>query len=398
MQAQSPSPMKKCSETPNPIEFRIHPAIAEIPAPAWDALAGGQVFVRHAFLEALEHCGCVGQNTGWRVMHAALWQGEELLAALPLYAKQHSWGEYVFDWAWADAYARHGLRYYPKLLGAIPFSPVPGARLLAVSVEMRAALLDAVIALARQARFSSFHLLFGADADIACAKSRGLLVRRNVQFHWNSAGETDFEGFLARLNHEKRKKIRQERRKIADAGIGFEWRSGHEIEDADWEFFVRCYRTTYAEHRSAPYLNLEFFKRLGKVLPAACVLVLASRAGRRIASSLMLRDEAALYGRYWGALEYVPCLHFEVCYYQGIAYAIAQGLQRFEGGAQGEHKLARGLEPVATASAHWISDPRFRDAVADFVAQERDGVDAYLDELAERMPFKREDISKIPDR
>jgi predicted N-acyltransferase len=372
------------------IEFRIHHAIAEIPAEKWDALAGNQPFLRHAFLAALEDCRCIGKGTGWTAMHAALWQDDAPIAAMPLYAKQHSWGEYVFDWAWADAYARHGLRYYPKLLCAIPFSPVPGMRMLSTSPEARAALLDCVLALARDNQISSFHLLFPEGEDLACAESRGLLIRRNVQFHWSSAGETDFEGFLARLNHEKRKKIRQERRKVAEAGVSFDWRAGREIEDADWKFFVRCYETTYAEHGSAPYLNLDFFRRIGKVLPEACVLVIASRGGRRIASSLMLRDDTALYGRYWGSIEYVPCLHFDACYYQGIAYAIANGLQRFEGGAQGEHKLARGLEPVATASAHWISDPRFRDAVADFLERERDGIDAYLDELAERLPFKRD--------
>ena len=372
------------------IEFRIHQAIKEIPAGKWDSLAGSQPFLQHAFLAALEDFRCVGKGTGWQPMHAALWQGNALVAAMPLYAKQHSWGEYVFDWAWADAYERHGLRYYPKLLCAIPFSPVPGLRMLATSPESRAALLDCVLALARENRLSSFHLLFPEDEDLACAESRGLLVRRNVQFHWRNAGEADFDGFLARLNHEKRKKIRQERRKVAEAGVSFEWRSGHEITDADWKFFVRCYETTYAEHGSEPYLNLDFFRRIGKALPEACVLVVASRGGRHIASSLMLRDGTALYGRYWGAIEYVPCLHFDACYYQGIAYAIAHGLERFEGGAQGEHKLARGMEPVATASAHWISDPRFHDAVADYLQRERDGIDTYLDELAERLPFKRE--------
>lgn len=369
-------------------EFRLHGSIAEISPSDWNALAGTQPFIHHEFLAALERSGCIGKGTGWTPMHAALWQEGALVAAMPLYAKQHSWGEYVFDWAWANAFEQHGLRYYPKLLCAVPFSPVPGARILARDNTLRRTLLAQVIQTVQDARLSSFHLLFPQEADLACAQSLGLLTRCAVQFHWNSAGEVNFEGFLARLNHEKRKKIRQEKRKVQQAGITFEWRQGHAIEDADWAFFLRCYETTYAAHHSAPYLNLAFFHMLGDTMPDACVIVLAMRDNRRIAASFMMCDDTALYGRYWGAAEYVPGLHFETCYYQGIAYAIAHGLLRFEGGAQGEHKLARGFEPVATASAHWISDPRFRSAVADFLTRETCGMDAWLDELSERLPFR----------
>ncbi|MCL2658405.1 MAG: GNAT family N-acetyltransferase [Betaproteobacteria bacterium] len=369
-------------------QFRIHQSITEIPALAWDTLAGAQPFLKHAFLHALESSACVGGQTGWTPMHAALWRGHTLLAAMPLYAKQHSYGEYVFDWAWADTYARHGLPYYPKLLCAIPFTPVPGLRLLGRTPELRSRLLGHVIELARELRFSSFHLLYPESEDIEYAKAQGLLVRRNVEFHWASAGERDFEDFLARLRHEKRKKIRQERRKVAAAGIEFESRSGHEIRAEDWIYFTRCYRTTYALHGSSPYLNLEFFRQIGAMLPESCVMILAHQNRRRVGASLMLRDKTALYGRYWGATDYIPCLHFETCYYQGIEYAITHGLQRFEGGAQGEHKLARGLEPVATASAHWIADPRFRHAIADFLLREHNGMEIYFDELNERRPFK----------
>ena len=374
--------------SPTVTDFRLHSNIAEIPATAWDALAGPQPFLRHAFLDALEASGCVGGDTGWTPMHAALWKDEHLLAAMPLYAKTHSYGEYVFDWAWADAYERNGLAYYPKALCAIPFTPVPGTRILAVEAAHRRGLLEGVIALCREARLSSFHLLFPQESDAAAGEALGLMVRQGVQFHWERAGERSFEDFLGRLNHEKRKKIRQERRKVSGAGVSFVWREGHDITPEDWRFFERCYRRTYALHRSTPYLNLDFFLRIGQALPEACVLVLALREGKPLAASLMLRDDEALYGRYWGALEYVPCLHFEACYYQGIEYAIARGLLRFEGGAQGEHKLARGLEPVKTQSLHWIGDRRFRNAVEHFLEREAGGIDAYLDELSERSPFK----------
>ncbi|WP_153161241.1 GNAT family N-acetyltransferase [Zoogloea sp. 1C4] len=372
-------------------DFRLHPAIAEIPADQWDALAGDQPCLSHAFLAALETSGCVAPGTGWVPQHAALWDGPRLLAAMPLYLKHHSYGEYVFDWAWADAYRRHGLDYYPKWLSALPFTPVPGLRVLGVDEASRRTLISRVIAQVRDSGASSLHVLFPTEEETGWLAEAGLEIRHGVQFHWQNAGYRDFDDFLARLAQPKRKKIRQERRKVADAGVTFRVLRGAAIGADDWAFFHACYCRTYAEHRSSPYLTLRFFEDFHHARPESCVLMIAERVGQPVAASLFLQDAEALYGRYWGATEFIPCLHFEACYYQAIDYAIRQGLARFEGGAQGEHKLSRGLEPVRTTSAHWIADPRFRDAVRRFLAQERDGVDGYLDELTEHLPFKRQD-------
>jgi len=353
-------------------------------------LAGDAVTTSHAFLDLLETHDCVGEGTGWVPMHAALRRDGALEACMPLYLKAHSWGEYVFDWAWAEAYARYGLAYYPKAVCAVPFTPVPGGRIFARNAADRRHLLASVLDWCARQGLSSFHMLFAGDAEVDAANRLGLMCRTGVQFHWHSRGERSFEEFLGRFNHDKRKKIRQDRRRAHADGLQFEVRTGQEIRSQDWDFFERCYRHTYAEHRSSPYLNLAFFHALGQVLPEHCVMVLASQQGRDVAASLMLRDGDALYGRYWGALEYHPCLHFECCYYQGIEYAIQAGLQRFEGGAQGEHKLARGLEPVPTYSLHWLADPRFANAVADYLRHETGGVELYLDELRERLPFRHQ--------
>ena len=373
-----------------PYRFTLHSAIRDLDPEQWDALAGQQVFTRHAFLSLLEEHGCVGNDTGWVPAHAALHCGDVLVAAMPLYIKNHSWGEYVFDWAWADAYAHHGLRYYPKALCAIPFTPVPGARLLGIDAPSRRNLLSEVLAWCREVGLSSLHVLFPDEPDLAAGQALGLLRRSGVQFHWQSYGETCFDDFLARLNHEKRKKIRQDRRYAQQGGLQFVVREGLQIRSKDWDFFDRCYRHTYALHRSTPYLSRDFFGGLGEVLPESCVMIIAQRGDEPIASSLMLRDEDALYGRYWGALEYQPSLHFECCYYQGIDYAIQAGLKRFEGGAQGEHKLARGLQPVETYSMHWLADARFANAVSNFLDRETGGIESYLDELRERSPFRKE--------
>ena len=367
----------------------LHRRIGDIPAADWDALAGPQPFLRHNFLDAFEATGCVGEDSGWQPMHAALRdEAGALLAAMPLYLKSHSYGEFVFDWSWAEAAGRAGIRYYPKALGAIPFSPIPGLRILAHDDTHRATLLAAVLGACREAGLSSLHVLFADDATLAAGDALGMHRRHAVQFHWHNAGERSFDDFLARMSHDKRKKIRQERRKIREAGVSLRWIEGHAITAADWDFFVRCYETTYTQHGSTPYLTLEFFQLLGERLPDACVLVIAERNGSAIAASLMLRDDEALYGRYWGALEYVPCLHFEACYHQGIEYAIARGLKRFEGGAQGEHKLARGMDPVRTSSLHWLADGRLDAAVGRHLQHERTGVAQYVDELAEHSAFR----------
>ncbi len=373
-----------------PLSLRFVDRLSDIEPAAWDALGRGRICLSHAFLGSLEATGCVGPGTGWRPNHATLWRDERLVAALPLYEKDHSWGEYVFDWAWADAYERHGLAYYPKWLAAVPFTPVPGMRLLGGEPAHRQALLAGVLEQIEASAASSLHLLFPEEAEGEWMRAAGLLLRHGVQFHWMNAGYACFDDFLAALNHDKRKKIRQDRRRAASHGLSFRWEDGTSATAADWRFFHRCYRTTYALHRATPYLDADFFTELARRAPQGVRLLVAERDATPVASAFFLSDADALYGRYWGAVEYLPCLHFELCYYRAIEYCIAHRLARFEGGAQGEHKLARGLEPVVTRSAHWLRDPRFRDAVDRFLVREREGVGFYLDELSERSPFRQE--------
>jgi uncharacterized protein len=377
--------------------LRIADDPAAVDAAAWNALLAQQAnptpFMRHEFLAALHESGSANADTGWAPCFITLWRGDVLRAGCALYLKSHSYGEYVFDWAWADAYERHGLPYYPKLLGAAPFTPVPGSRLLAADPAARSALLRAITQLARNSGLSSAHLLFGDEADIAAAETEGWMRRSTVQFHWrNRAGSpfADFADFLASLQRDKRKKIQQERRRVAEAGVRFTAHHGQAIGTDLWDFFYRCYTRTYREHGSTPYLTRDFFARMADGMPQHWLLFVAERSGQRIGASLIALDpeRRVAYGRYWGATEHVPLLHFEACYYQPLAWCITNGYQRFEGGAQGEHKMARGLLPVRTQSAHWLSAPRFASAVADFLQREGAGIDAYVDELRERNPFK----------
>ena len=362
-------------------------SLGGVDAQEWNRLAGGNPFVRHEFLSALIETGCASARTGWLPRFLLLRRAGALAGAMPLFLKSHSYGEYVFDWAWADAYARHGLDYYPKLLGAVPFTPVTGPRLLAASEREREALLAAALELAQDA--SSLHVLFPTEAEAQLMHRQGMLLRRTVQFHWRNEGYADFEAFLARLTHAKRKNIRQERRRVREAGVSVRRLRGAAIERGHWEMFHRGYRATYAAHRSSPYLNLEFFLRLGATQPEHTLMNLAERDGAPIAAALCLVDSEAIYGRYWGALEHVPLLHFECCYYQAIEYAIENGLRYFEGGAQGEHKLFRGLLPVETVSAHWLAHPAFARAIEDYLERETSGIGRYVNELVEHSPFRQ---------
>ena len=368
------------------MQTRLYECFDAIPAHAWDALAGNHPFLQHAFLAGLEKTACATPATGWTPMIVTVWDADILQGAVPLYAKSHSMGEFVFDWAWADAYARHGLAYYPKLVAAVPFSPVQGARLMAVSDEARAALLDAV--LGHAAPYSSLHVLFPPPDELPLLQSRGLLIRQGVQFHWSNPGYRDFEDFLAVLTRDKRKKIRQERRRVADAGITLRRLSGAELGEAELEFAYACYANTYAVRGRRPYLTPAFFRHLRACMADNMLLVLASRGDEPIAMALNLFTDDTLWGRYWGCVEEVSCLHFEACYYQAIEFCIERKISLFEGGAQGEHKLARGFLPVATCSAHWLAHPTFRNAVADFLQRETRGIEMYLDELNEHAPFK----------
>ncbi len=375
-------------KTPTPA-IEVCDSIAAIPAHDWNRLAGDDPFLRHEFLNSLHESGCAGVDTGWAPSYLILREHGALAGVMPLYLKTHSYGEYVFDWAWADAYQRHGLRYYPKLLNAVPFTPVSGRRLIADTVEQRQLLLRAALELARVSHASSFHSLFPPLREATEMQDDGLLLRLGVQFHWQNPGYADFDGFLATLNHGKRKKIKQERRRVRDAGITFEWFAGGAITDELWVFFNRCYRDTYRQHHSSPYLNLDFFRAIGSLMPENIVLIVAIRERRPIAASLNIHNGRRLCGRYWGALEYHPALHFESCYYQVMEFCIANGIASFEGGAQGEHKIARGLLPVETRSAHWLAHAQFAAAIEDYLKRETSGMSIYLDELNERSPFKQ---------
>lgn len=371
---------------------------AQIDAAAWDCLVeadpDANPFVRHAFLSAMHASGSASAQTGWGAHFLTLWQQsgsqDRMVAAVPLYVKSHSYGEYVFDWSWAQAQERSGLAYYPKWLVAVPFTPVVGTRILAIDAAARNAAVAALMDLAQTQGLSSLHVLFPPVSQMKTLARAGMLVREGLQFHWRNRGYRHFDEFLAALSQPKRKKIRAERRKVAEAGVAVDRRVGAAISREDWAFFFRCYENTYAEHGSTAYLNLDFFLRLARTMPEHLLLVRASRAGRPIASALGVFDlrQSALYGRYWGAVESIPCLHFECCYYQMIEFAIGQGLQVFEGGAQGAHKLARGLDPVPTYSAHWLREPALREAVRHFLGRERHAVTATIDELSEHRALR----------
>jgi len=372
-----------------PARLAIETSLSRVDACQWNALAGTQPFVRHEFLAALHDTGCAAPDTGWAPYYLVLRRAGQLAGAVPLYLKGHSRGEYVFDYAWADAFERHGLRYYPKLLAAVPFTPVGGPRLLAANRDDRLELARSLIELAQGLKVSSLHILFPGEDDLAALRQAGYLVREGVQFHWRNAGYAGLDAFLAELNHDKRKKIRQDRKKVQAAGVEFRWLSGAQIDAEALAFFYRCYRHTYFAHGNPPYLSADFFQRLHAGLPDALVLILALRNGEPIAAALNMRGGDTLYGRYWGALDFVPGLHFETCYLQSIDYCIQHGLACFEGGAQGEHKMARGLLPTPTWSAHWIADRRFAAAIEDFLERETEAVDGYLGELEAHTPFRR---------
>ena len=366
--------------------IRVVESLAGVPAAHWNALSQGDPFTSHEFLSALIDTGCASSRTGWRPQIVLLEKSNQLAGAMPLFLKSHSYGEYVFDWAWADAYQRHGLEYYPKLLCAVPFTPVSGPRLLAANDAERNKLAAAALEMSREV--SSLHVLFPPTAEAGLLQGAGMLLRRTVQFHWQNQDYADFDDFLSRMTRHRRKVIRQERRRVHEAGVELRWLRGAQIEPSHWEFFERCYRRTYAAHRSSPYLNLEFFLQLGATLPGHCLMILAERAGRPVAATLNLIAEDKIFGRYWGAAEHIPLLHFECCYYQAIEYAIAHRLRFFEGGAQGEHKLFRGLLPVETHSAHWLAHPRFARAIEDYLERESAGITRYVDELNEHSPFR----------
>ena len=449
---------------------RVLASPLEVDATVWNALLALQShptpFMRHEYLAALHESESAVTHTGWTPRFMTLWEGDLLVAACPLYLKSHSYGEYVFDWAWASAYEQHGVPYYPKAVVAVPFTPVPGTRLMARDAAARQWLVQALCQWCEDEGISSLHVLFASDDDVLTGAREGLMLRHTVQFHWKNVAPTlgtdvsslppegalaalgrpgggsgaaptlgtggfllptesvlaaveshcdsgsaaagtlayrDFDDFLAHLTQEKRKKFRQERRRVAEAGVTFRWALGADITADAWNFFYRCYERTYLEHGNPPYLTRAFFQQMADRMPEHWLLFIAEREGRPIASSLIAISAqpssargqyhskyagCTAYGRYWGALERVDCLHFEACYYQPLAWCIAHGVQRFEGGAQGEHKMARALLPVPATSMHWLAHPAFADAVDRFLAREGAGVEQYLDHLQARSPFR----------
>ena len=376
----------------NKLHIEILDRLSDVSAEEWNALHDPDAgpFLKHEFLSALEETGCVGGTTGWQVAHLVLKRDEQLVGAMPLYLKRHSYGEFVFDWSWAQAYEQQGLNYYPKVLCAIPFTPVQGSRILCKSESDQNALIGGLKSLLSENGLSSAHILFPMATEAEQLKAQGFLLRDSVQFHWHNQDFQSFEQFLSALTMKRRKNIRREREQVAREAISFRHVPGKESTDQDWEFFFDCYQNTYLEHHSSPYLSEAFFKLWVKRSPENLHLIIAQRNGVSIAASLLVVDEQSskAYGRYWGALEHIPCLHFETAYYQAIEYCITQGIQTFEGGAQGEHKMARGFLPTTIQSAHFIQDPRFSKAVAHFLEREHQGIGAYVDELAEHSPLK----------
>ncbi len=439
--------------------IRVLDSPLEVNAADWNTLLALQSsdaslnpFMRHEYLAAMHASGSASPKTGWTPRFITLWDGDKLAAGCALYLKDHSYGEYVFDHAWANAYHQHGLPYYPKALVAPPFTPVPGPRLLARNAAERLLLVKAVIAWCEEEKLSSLHLLFSSDADVLASQEAGLMLRHTVQFHWTNVAPTlvasrttlppegaaapaawqsqfrgpnllgstprrevygfrNFDDFLMSLSQEKRKKIRQERKKVADAGITFRWALGKDISSDDWDFFYRCYERTYYEHGNAPYLSRDFFQRMQDTMPENWLMFIAEHgegnSRQKIATSLIAacarthwsegqfntqkqpeNQILTAYGRYWGALARVDCLHFEACYYQPLQWCIEHGVASFEGGAQGEHKMARALLPVKTTSAHWLAHPSFADAVERFLEREGAGIANYMGELEQRSPFK----------
>lgn len=374
------------------LKAEILSSISEIAPQAWDAITDGTPLTSHRFLSAFEQTGCVGAGTGWQPYPLIVTDDDKLVGAVPLYAKSHSYGEYVFDWAWANAFEQNGLPYYPKLIAAIPFTPITGARLLSHRPEVRTLMAEMLADQLQRLQLSSVHVLFPDEDSTKTLVQANWLRRDGVQFRWENEGYQDFDQFLSTLTHDKRKKIRQERKKISTLGVSVRRLTGAEIQPEDWDLFFRCYTHTYHMHRSTPYLNKAFFMRLGKVMPEHTLLIIAEHHDQPIAASLCIYDQSMnrseLYGRYWGALEYVPGLHFELCYYQAQEFCIERGIQNFEGGAQGEHKLARGFKPRPTCSFHKIAHPDFASAIEAAVERESTGMQFYLSELEERAPFK----------
>ncbi len=374
------------------MELELHRSIQDIPALEWDNWFGGDYpFLRHDFLLGLETTGCTGSDSGWVPCHLVLRDGAEAIAAAPAFLKEHSYGEYVFDWAWADAWQRNGVAYYPKLVSAAPFTPAAGPRVWCnPEIDGAAVMLrDAVQHFCTQQGISSWHILFSDPDSMAHFSQLALVERATCQFHWVNRGYADFDDFLSLFSSRKRKNVRKERERVTAQGLSLTTRTGAEIQGEDWSFFHHCYQTTYAKRSGhGGYLSREFFTDLCPQLGGIPVMVLAMLDGQPVAAALFFRSADTLYGRYWGCLREYDGLHFEACYYQGIEYCIHHKLARLDPGAQGEHKIQRGFEPTITRSLHWVAESGFRSAIVDFCARETAQVKAYRDDAATLLPFR----------
>ena len=370
----------------------VNDAIKDIVAADWDSLVGGDYpFLRHSFLQAAEQSGSASPETGWIPRHLTLHENGELRAAMPLYEKSHSWGEFVFDWAWAQAYERAGLSYYPKLVSAVPFTPAPSPRLLLkdpADDEAASTLLQAAISLATDSDCSSLHVLFPIAADLRKMQNSGMKFRKDCQFHWHNQDYGDFDEFLLTFSAPKRKKVRQDRRRVVDAGITFRRMHGRDLDEAAWRLVYRLISITFMRRGSMPYFDLGFFTSIGASLPDNILVVFAEQNGKEIAAAVFYESSRVLYGRYWGSDGYYDALHFETCYYQGIEYCIETGKHVFEPGTQGEHKIARGFTPVETYSAHWLRQPEFFAAIGDYVDEESRHVERYMQAVDEHSPYR----------
>lgn len=379
--------------TPN-LNIQIHRQINEIPAQQWNKLIeGNNPFLRHEFLNALELHQCVGTKSGWIPCHIAIFEDDVLKAAMPMYQKYNSQGEFVFDHGWADAYHRNGIQYYPKLVSAVPYTPTLGQRFLCKpedEEQMFPLLLQSAIQVAEQIEASSIHCLFSIESQHPFLEQAGLLVRHDCQYHWHNDNYTDFDDFLSRLSSRKRKNIKQERRKVAQAGIQFRLLDGHTASEEDWNIFNQFYSRTFHEKWNTPKFNLDFFIDVARQLPDQTFLVLADHNDQCVAGALMYRSDTHLYGRHWGSSHNFDSLHFEACYYQGIEYCIREKLSIFEPGAQGQHKISRGFIPTRTLSAHWIADPRFEQAIEQFCKEERQAMAERISYLETTTPYRKD--------
>jgi predicted N-acyltransferase len=380
------------------MKFEVVDGIGQLQPAQWNRLSAGRYpFLRHEFMLAAEGNGCVSESAGWSPRHLALFDRKgRLRAAMPLYEKTHSWGEFVFDWAWAQAYDRVGLDYYPKLVSASPFTPAQSARLLLANeqdAEAAASLAAAALKFARDEGHSSLHVQFPLQSELSVLTEAGMKLRKDCQFHWHNQGYQDFDEFLATFSSAKRKKAKRDRRHVAEQGIRFRWLDGEELDDSLWDDIYRLISITFLRRGSMPYLSCDFFCDVSRQLPQNILALIAEHNGQTIAAAVFYRNASALYGRYWGADGDYNALHFETCYYQGIDYCIRHNLDVFEPGTQGEHKISRGFSPVTTWSAHWLARPEFFDAIGDYLESEGQHIDAYMDAVRAHTPYRNSDDS-----